>query len=158
MASFYKDTAAILDVPVQLIAGATEESPPGVYAINATGASDSNYTITHQDGTLTVTERIAPEIHWTPAPVIYGMMLGDDQLNARAIGDIDGDYKYEPDAGAVLEPGEHWFEVTFEPREQTTLPGGNRTSDGESGAGAVDHHCQKCLAASWCDESGTGPG
>jgi trimeric autotransporter adhesin len=48
------DTAASLATPPILTTSATSSSPVGMYAINAGGASSSNYTITYVPGTLTI--------------------------------------------------------------------------------------------------------
>ncbi|HEY5913970.1 MAG TPA: MBG domain-containing protein, partial [Verrucomicrobiae bacterium] len=58
------DNPASLDTPVTLTTTATMTSPPGSYPILASGASDANYTIAFQDGTLTVLLR--PQV--LPAP------------------------------------------------------------------------------------------
>jgi len=49
------DIAASLDTPVTLATTATTSSGVGTYPITASGAADANYTITHANGTLTVT-------------------------------------------------------------------------------------------------------
>lgn len=49
------DTPASLTTPVSLATTASASSPVGSYAITASGATDPNYTITHVNGTLTVT-------------------------------------------------------------------------------------------------------
>lgn len=49
------DTAASLDAAVTLATVATTSSGVGSYPITAAGASDANYTVTHVNGTLTVT-------------------------------------------------------------------------------------------------------
>ncbi len=54
------ETPGDLDDPVILSTSATSESPVGGYPITASGAADTNYTITHANGTLTV----------DPAPLI----------------------------------------------------------------------------------------
>lgn len=48
------DTAASLDSPVQLTTTAQSNSNPGAYPITAGGAADANYTITFQNGVMTV--------------------------------------------------------------------------------------------------------
>jgi YVTN family beta-propeller protein len=53
------DTAAQLDTPVTLATTATTSSPAGAYPITASGAADANYTITHVNGTMTVTPAFA---------------------------------------------------------------------------------------------------
>ena len=49
------DDATSLDTPVSLSTAATAASPAGSYTITASGAVDANYTITHVNGTLTIT-------------------------------------------------------------------------------------------------------
>jgi hypothetical protein len=49
------DTPASLDAPVILTTTATIGSPPGMYPITASGAADTNYTITFTHATLTIT-------------------------------------------------------------------------------------------------------
>ena len=49
------DAAASLDTPVSLSTAATSSSPVGSYVITASGGADANYTVTHANGTLTVT-------------------------------------------------------------------------------------------------------
>jgi uncharacterized repeat protein (TIGR03803 family) len=52
------DTPASLDTQVTLATIATAASPVGTYPITASGAADLNYTITHVNGTLTVTRAL----------------------------------------------------------------------------------------------------
>ena len=49
------DTSASLDTAVNLATSATSGSPVGSYAITASGAADANYTVTHVNGSLSVT-------------------------------------------------------------------------------------------------------
>src|ERR1043166_2850237 len=49
------DEIGRLDTPVTLSTTASASSPVGTYTITASGAVDANYTITHVNGTLTVT-------------------------------------------------------------------------------------------------------
>src|SRR5262249_35116681 len=48
------DTAASLTTPLSLMTTATVTSPAGSYPINASGAVDSDYTITHKPRGLTI--------------------------------------------------------------------------------------------------------
>jgi subtilisin-like proprotein convertase family protein len=52
------ETAATLTTPVSLTTTATTSSPAGTYPIVASGAQDADYTITHVNGTLTVTAEV----------------------------------------------------------------------------------------------------
>jgi YVTN family beta-propeller protein len=61
------DTAASLDSPVVLSTTANQTSPAGAYPIVASGAADGNYTVTHVNGTLTVTPSFAVKINFQMA-------------------------------------------------------------------------------------------
>src|SRR5881394_21955 len=52
------DTVSNLDVAVTLATTATSNSPAGTYAIEASGAADANYVITHVDGVLAITNPV----------------------------------------------------------------------------------------------------
>jgi hypothetical protein len=73
------DTAASLDTPVTLATTATTSSPPGTYPITASGAADANYTITHSNGTMTVTATFKVSINFQPtgAAVPAGYLRDD---------------------------------------------------------------------------------
>jgi len=82
------DTASSLDTAVTLAHVGLASSPVGTYAITASGAVDANYTITHVNGTLTV----------TPAPLtiaadnkskVYGAAL--PAFTATYTGLVNGD-------------------------------------------------------------------
>ena len=78
------DTASSLDSPVALSTTATQSSPVGSYPIAASGAADANYTITHVNGTLTVTAipTFSVKINFQPtgAPVPAGYLPDDGPL------------------------------------------------------------------------------
>ncbi|HUR21908.1 MAG TPA: MBG domain-containing protein, partial [Vicinamibacterales bacterium] len=52
------DTVSNLDVAVTLTTMATSNSPPGTYAIEASGAADADYVITHVNGVFTITNPV----------------------------------------------------------------------------------------------------
>lgn len=52
------DTAASLTQPIVLTTGAASGSPNGTYAINISGGASPNYTITLQNGTLTIGQAV----------------------------------------------------------------------------------------------------
>ncbi len=52
------DTVSNLDVAVTLFTAATSNSPAGTYAIEAGGAADADYDITHFNGVLTITNPV----------------------------------------------------------------------------------------------------
>ena len=57
------DNAAVIDTPPTVGTAATGASPVGTYPITLTGGADDNYTLTLQNGTLTVTPPlVAPSI------------------------------------------------------------------------------------------------
>src|SRR6186713_2940607 len=60
------DTVSNLDVAVTLFTTATSNSPAGTYAIEASGAADADYSITHFNGVLTITN---------PVPTGFGTHL-----------------------------------------------------------------------------------
>ena len=82
------DTAASLTTPVTLGTTATASSPVGAYAITASGAADTNYSITEVNGTLTVTP--APlTITANNAGKVYGAAL--PSFTAGYSGFVNGD-------------------------------------------------------------------
>ncbi len=71
------ESATILDSPVILSTGASSGSLAGVYPIVAAGAADSNYTITHVNGTLTVAPTAALPSPWQHQDVGAVGLVGD---------------------------------------------------------------------------------
>jgi len=71
------DTPASLDTAVVLSTAANQTSPVGTYPIVASGAADANYTITHVDGTLTVTSAFSAFVNFQPSssPVPSGYLM-----------------------------------------------------------------------------------
>ena len=70
------DTAANLATPVTLSTSATSSSPVGTYAIQASGATTTNYQITFVSGTLTInqastTTAMAASVN----PSVYGQSV-----------------------------------------------------------------------------------
>ena len=82
------DTAASLTTPVTLGTTASASSPVGAYAITASGAVDTNYTITEVSGTLTVTPA-ALTITASNAAKVYGAAL--PAFTASYNGFVNGD-------------------------------------------------------------------
>ena len=84
----------------------------------------ANYTVTTNDGTLTVLQA-APLLTWAvPAPITYGTALGSNQLNATA--SVAGSFDYSPTNGAVLDAGTNTLSVNFTPTD--TVDYSNATS------------------------------
>jgi subtilase family serine protease len=96
---------------------ATLDSPVGTYPIipslNDPSDFETNYIVSTNDGTLTVTQA-APAITWaTPAPIPYGTALSSNQLDATA--SVPGSFDYNPAAGTVLDAGTDMLSVIFTP-------------------------------------------
>lgn len=84
---------------------------------DAQGTRLGNYTISYENGALTVNEKQTPIITWSnPADITYGDLLTGDQLNASA--DVTGTFTYTPAAGARLDAGNNQpLHVEFTPAE-----------------------------------------
>jgi uncharacterized delta-60 repeat protein len=85
------DTPASLDTPVTLSTTATTTSPPGLYPISASGASDGNYNITSYDGTLHVRPQPGGpgslDLTFDPSRGgrVVGLALGEVELYSMAL-------------------------------------------------------------------------
>jgi hypothetical protein len=110
------DTSASLTMQPTVTTTATAASPVGSsYPITATGAVDANYTISYVAGTLTITQ-IVPLVVWTnPPPIIYGISLTTNQLNATA--NLPGSLAYTPTNGSVPDAGTNTLSVIFTPTD-----------------------------------------
>ena len=100
---------------------ATNDSPAGIYAIVPslldTNNRLSNYTVTTNQGTLTV-QTVTPALTWdAPLPILYGTGLDPAQLNAHA--SVAGTFVYSPPAGSVLNAGTNLLSVIFTPDDAT---------------------------------------
>lgn len=82
------DTAANLDSPVTYSTTATAASSVGTYPITPGGATDSNYTITFQNGTLTITP-VNVTITANDTAKLYGAAL--PAFSASYSGLVNGD-------------------------------------------------------------------
>ena len=110
------DGPADLDSPLELATTATLDSAPGTYPITGTIGEDNNYLIAFEEGTLTVENKIDPQILWeAPDELIYGQGLSETQLNASVADGVVGVFTYTPPTGTVLEAGTHRLEVAFAP-------------------------------------------
>ncbi|MGK0189780.1 MAG: hypothetical protein ACI9R3_005598, partial [Verrucomicrobiales bacterium] len=108
------DTA--VDGAPTLSTTAVLSSAPGTYSITVSGGVDANYSITRVAGTLTVSDKELPELAWSaPSPIVYGTVLGSEQLNATA--NVAGSFSYSPSAGTVLSAGTSTLTVTFTPAD-----------------------------------------
>jgi Flp pilus assembly CpaE family ATPase len=84
-------------------------------AVVFTPDDDRSYASTKTTVSISV-EKLKPAIEW-PAPekMKCGSKLGSKQLNAKA--SVAGTFVYSPEAGEVLEPGEHILTVHFTPAD-----------------------------------------
>src|SRR5262249_48245357 len=70
------DTPASLTTPVALATDARASSPPGFYDIAASGATSSDYTITLNDGTLTISPAgTSTSLASSPNPSVTGQSV-----------------------------------------------------------------------------------
>jgi subtilase family serine protease len=93
---------------------ATASSPAGTYAIiPSLSSSETNYTVSLVNGTLTVGQA-TPVVTWTnPASIIYGTGLTTNQLNATA--NVPGSFAYFPTNLTVLDTGTNALAAIFTP-------------------------------------------
>ncbi|HEY3854104.1 MAG TPA: MBG domain-containing protein [Verrucomicrobiae bacterium] len=102
-------------------------SPVGAYSITPTLADpnnrQTNYTISLNNGTLTVNQA-TPGINWAdPTPITYGTCVNSNQLNASAT--VSGNFTYTPTNGAMLSAGTNAISAVFTPSDSlnfTTVP------------------------------------
>jgi hypothetical protein len=77
----------------------------------------ANYTITYDNGLLTVSPAI-PVISWIePAPVVYGTALSSNQLNATA--NVAGTFAYTPTNASVPYTGTNTLSAMFTPSDSS---------------------------------------
>jgi hypothetical protein len=93
------DTASSLDTAVTLSTTASNGSPVGAYTITASGAADANYTITHVNGTLTITPA-ALTITANNTNAVYGSAL--PAFTASYSGFVNGDTASSLDTAVTL--------------------------------------------------------
>lgn len=98
------------DITASYSTSATQISDAGDYPIVPllSGATISNYEITSQNGTLTITKALQTIVWSNPADIVYGTPLGVAQLNAAVsvVGPAPhGTLSYTPAAGSVLNAG-----------------------------------------------------
>jgi hypothetical protein len=75
----------------------------------------TNYTVSLNDGAMTV-EQAAPILTWTnPASMTYGTALDSSQLNA--IASVPGTWTYTPTNGTVVNAGTNTLSVVFTPTD-----------------------------------------
>ena len=126
---------------------ATASSGVGTYAITPS-LSDSNYNITFNNGTLTVTQA-TPVITWAnPADITYGTPLSSTQLDATA--NIPGTFTYTSALGTVLSAGANeTLSVRFTPTDTTDYGPVPATADDQRQSGDTLDHGQLCHQGLW---------
>ena len=106
---------------------ATSNSPVGSYSIvpSLVDPDDrqTNYVVSTNDGTLTIT-MAPPLLSWAmPSNITYGTTLGSNQLNATA--NVPGGFVFNPPAGTVLDTGTNALTVIFTPADSMDYTGAN---------------------------------
>jgi hypothetical protein len=99
--------------------GATTNSPAGTYPMVPSLVDPNNrrtnYNVTTNNGTLTIT-KATPLLNWpTPSSINYPAALSSDQLDATA--SVPGGFAYNPSAGTVPAPGVDTLSVLFTPAD-----------------------------------------
>jgi sugar lactone lactonase YvrE len=131
------ETAAVLDAPPTASTTTAADSPAGTYPITLTGGAANNYTLSLQDGTLTVS--------WTPVAGAAGSVVGDKFT--ATWGDMSGATGYRLDVST--DSSFSSFVSGFQ-----NLDVGNVTSETVSGLSAnTTYYYQVCAYNS----AGTGP-
>ncbi|WP_460613126.1 MBG domain-containing protein [Hymenobacter seoulensis] len=99
--------------------------PAGTHELSVTftPTDATNYKKSTATATIHV-ERATPVLSWTtPANLVYGTLLGNNQLNASA-GEVDGSFTYTPAAGTLLEAGpDQKLTVSFSPTDAANYTG-----------------------------------
>ena len=108
---------------------ATTTTPVGPSTITPSlvdpGNRQTNYTVTLNNGTLTITQAI-PIITWTnPASITYGIALSSTQLNAAA--NVPGAFAYTPTNGTVLNARTNTLSTVFTPTDATDYTSSTNT-------------------------------
>ena len=112
------DKPASIGLAVSFACAATSTSLSGTYPVVPSGAATTaNYSVTYQNGTLTVLNKTIPTLTWSnPVDIVNGTALSGTQLNATST--VSGTFVYSPSAGTVLKPGNtQILSVTFTPND-----------------------------------------
>lgn len=111
------DSASVVTGTLNCQTNATAASHPvGGFSISAcSGLTATNYTLSYQYGSLTVT-KATPIITWSnPLAITYGTTLSATQLKATTT--IAGTFVYSPSVGTLLTPGSQSLGTTFTPTD-----------------------------------------
>jgi len=87
----------------------------GSNTLNATFIPTDTKNYTNVSLNVSINVKIAePEVNWdNPDDIIYGTLLSDSQLNAKA--NVSGDFTYYPAKDTKLSAGKHTLHVDFTP-------------------------------------------
>ena len=86
----------------------------GTHSITASYSGDTNFLASPATAPLSITVSNTPTITWaTPAPISYGMLLSNTQLNATA--SVAGTFSYNHPLYALLPAGTYTLSVLFTP-------------------------------------------
>ena len=90
---------------------------PQTLSVTFTPTDTADYATTTDSVTLTVNQKV-PHITWpAPAPITYGVPLGNGQLKANT--DPAGTFVYTPAQGTILGAGTQTLSVAFTPTDTT---------------------------------------
>ncbi len=117
------------DVSVTYNGNDTKPTNAGSYDVVAT-LNNANYQAENATGTLVI-QRATPQITWSnPAPIEYGTLLSDTQLNAAASGvgggSLPGNFVYSPPSGTELNAGTHQLTADFTPDDTGNYNGNSK--------------------------------
>jgi hypothetical protein len=111
--------AGLSGVSVTYNGSTTEPTNAGSYTVEAS-LNNRNYAAQSVTETLVI-GKATPNIHWSdPAAITYGTPLSNTQLSAvakSAGNNVAGSYTYSPEAGTVLNAGNHTLRVAFTPND-----------------------------------------
>ncbi|HEY6166678.1 MAG TPA: MBG domain-containing protein, partial [Verrucomicrobiae bacterium] len=111
------ETTNVLSGAPSLSTAATPGSSIGTYPITITAGTlaAANYVFSLANGVLTITPA-TPPLTWSPdGPIIYGMPLTTNQLNATS--PVPGTFFYAPPPGNVPNAGTNLLTVVFIPSD-----------------------------------------
>jgi general stress protein 26 len=112
------ETIGVINALPTATTTATSSSVVGDYPITVSGGSDNNYAFTYVAGTLTITDKMVPEITWTsPESSVYGTSIGETAMNAEAT--IAGTFVYTFTADSIFDAGTYQLGVSFTPDNTT---------------------------------------
>lgn len=127
-ASGVTNASGVATVSISLGTLAAGSYPGG---IQISFAADNTYAASSSTSNLTV-RQLTPAVTWTtPSPIVYGMQLSSEQLDATATGlggaPLPGAFIYSPGPGSLLPAGIATLSVTFTPTDTTDYTTASQT-------------------------------